>query len=198
MKKDTMNTTRKIERLLAQYNQLDGERLRHEKMAATLAEGEQSLSRTTDIENKVQFEKLSQLRLRREMVPRKIQEFAGAAGAAKAELAEECQRATAALLELINQKTAALSAKLALALQPFFPPRSKTLTTAEIIVAQAQMFAVADLETIAGRIVYHSTPGTVLFKALDRLRTGNFVNRPVVLKAAELVEIAATIERIKI
>jgi|SRR5579859_3233645 len=174
-----MITTKNLKRLLAEFARLDGERVRHEQMAISLQAEENKLMDTVNLEDKAEFEKVSQLRLRRDIVPRKIKSYEQAAADIKAKLAGDCSKTTMALLDIIRAKREALTVKIAKALEPFFPTEGAAATAAQ-------------------HIVNDTTNGEVLSNRESRLNNDNFENRETLTKANELLEIAPVVEGVEI
>jgi hypothetical protein len=164
-----MTNTTKLKNLLAEHARLTGERARHEQTAVTLQAEESSMMETVNLENKAEFEKISQLRLRREIVPRKIKQFQEAAERIKADLAEECSKATTALLGIIRAKIDTQVAKIAKTLEPVIPTETAAAAAAEKIVS--------DIPGVA-----------ILIESQNRLNNENFIQREAIGKANELLK----------
>jgi hypothetical protein len=173
-----MNNTAKLTQLLADHARLTSERARHEQMAVSLQAEETKLIDTVNLENKVEFEKVSQLRQRMEIVPRKIKSFQEATERTLVELADECLKATPALLDIICTKNAALTSEITKALEPFFPTKSDAADVAEQILPQ-------------------TIKGAVLIGPVSRLKSGNFIDLEAIAKAKELLKLVPVVEAVE-
>jgi hypothetical protein len=174
-----MKTIEKIKKLQAEHARLIGEKQRHEQMAVSLQAEESEMMNTVNLDDPVEFEKVSRVRLRREIVPRKIKSFEESAERTKVELAAECSKATTTLLDLIQGKIDTLTAKIAKGLKTFFPMET-------------------DATDAAKSIVYDTPGGAVLNGPKERLNSGNFQNRDAFSKADELLKLAAIVEGVEI
>jgi hypothetical protein len=185
--------TIQIKKLLTKHASFISERDRHEKMSLDLELEEEAELAKSDLNDPVQFAKISQIRLKREIVPRKIISFQEAADdVVLVQLADELNAQTPALVNVINGKLDVEQARLAQALAPFFPPESlpPVLSGGHVIRP-----ALTEAEVVAGEIILRTKVGSVLSGALDYLKNSGFIDCPVLIKAKRfmdtVVEIAA-------
>ena len=188
-----MTTAKNLKRLLAEHSRLDGERVRHEQMAVSLQAEEKKLMDTVNLENKDEFEKVSQLRLRREIVPRKIKSYEEAAEFTKRELAAECEQVVNALLSAIDTKIKALTAKIAKALEPFFPD-----DLVKDIMFQTAWNTKSFSIHAADEIVPITTNGERLIAVRNRVIGTNFQDFEPIKKANELMEHVSVVAAVEI
>jgi hypothetical protein len=174
-----MNNTAKLTQLLADHARLTSESARHEQMAVSLQAEEAKLIDTVNLENKVEFEKVSQLRQRMEIVPRKIKSFQEAIERTMVELADECFKATPDLLDIIRTKNAALKSEIAKALEPYFSTKSDAADVAEQILSQ-------------------TIKGAVLIGPVGTLKNSNFIDLEAIAKAKELLKLVPIVEGVEI
>jgi hypothetical protein len=167
--KDT-SLTANLKRLVAEYQRLTDELGRHKELAPQLEAEEKALLEKTDLKDPKQFEIISQLRLRREIVPRKITSFTEEVERCLFELGEERDRVIAALLGIIETKKAELVSKVIEALQPFFIGRP------------------AAAAAVANEMVYKTNIGTLLYNPEQRLHNESLSKRPVIFAAQELIK----------
>jgi len=174
-----MKLTENLTRLLVEHARLTSERTRHGQMTESLRAEEAKLIDTVDLENKAEFEKISKLHQRMEIVPRKIKSFEEAAERTLVELGGECRTATSDLLDIIRTKNEALTSEITKALKPFFPAES----------------AAAD---VAAQILPQTVKGDVLIVASNWLKNDNFIETEAIAKAKELLKLAPVVEGVEI
>jgi len=174
-----MKINENLKRLLDDHARFNSERARHEQMEVTLQAEESKLMDTVNLENKSEFEKVSQIRLRREIVPRKIKKFEQAAENTLTELADECGKTSESLLKIIRTKISNQVANIAKNLEPFFGSKS-------------------DAAVAALQIIFETSIGAKLIEPSNRLANSNFMNRPAIEKANELIMLCDAVESVEI
>ena len=189
--------TEKLKQLLAEHERLENEKQRHEKMGADLLNQENQLMRTVNIENKAEFEKVNQVRLKREMVPNKIKAFGAAAAVTLAELAAECGRLRVSHRAAVKAKTDALKVRVAKALEPYFAPETDSPNLAALILQERETGLIS-ARRAAGRIAGQSVAGKILFDQSDTLRNGNFLGLSATAQAKRLLGMIEDLAAVKI
>lgn len=175
-----MKITQKLEQLLEKHAALSTELERHKKLAVTLEQEEKELMDHTDLDDATQYEKISALRLRRELTPRKIASFEGELENIKYEIKEEAGNVNSALWQIIKEKKNALFSELYQALHPFFAGRTHELRAAVAGVISETNFS---SQTIHTEI---------------RLAHQLILNRPKFFGERELIALAPVIDALKI
>jgi hypothetical protein len=187
-----MKNTEKLKQLLAEHERLENEKQRHEKMGADLLNEENHLMRTVNIENKAEFEKVNQVRLKRELVPNKVKAFGVEAAETLAELAAECDRLLVSHRAAVKAKTDALKDKVAKVLEPYFAPEMDAL------ILHERETGLISARRAAGRIVGQSVAGKILFDQSDTLQNGNFLDLPPAVRAKRLLGMIEDLAAVKI
>jgi len=191
-------TTKRIEKLLADYKKFSEEVKNHQELLPRCQKEKAELLPTVRLDDKESVARLSDLNMRLDMLPGIIKQFQTAADTAKDNLAEECQAVTATLLKVIEDKFSTLRAQMTAALGPFFPKRDKDLIEAERTISRVTFGSVDDVESAVNDICVGTIPGATLIKIKARLKSESFISRNVFKKAAELIEFGAVIDALKI
>ena len=196
-KTNPMKNTEKLKQLLAEHERLENEKERHEKMGADLLDEENHLMRTVNIENKAEFEKVNQVRLKREMVPNKVKAFGVEAAETRAELAAECGRLLVSHRAAVRVKKDALKDKVAKALEPYFAPETDAPNLGALLLHESETGMISATRA-AGRVVGQSMAGKILFDQSDLLRNGNFLGLPPAVRAKRLLGMIEDLAAVKI
>ena len=191
-------TTKRIEKLLADFKKFDGELAHHKELGPRYKKAKDELLPTLKLDDAESVRKLSDLNLRLDMLPAITNQFQEAADTAKADLADECRLITQTLLGAIDNKFSTLRQQMTGALEPFYPKPDKSSTQAEQVISSVTFGAVYDVEHAVAEICAVTIPGSTLVKIRERLRGTNFIERDVFKKAAELIEYGAIIDALKI
>ena len=192
-----MKNIEKLKQLLAEHERLENEKHRHEKMGADLLNEENHLMRTVNIENKAEFEKVNQVRLKREMVPNKVKAFGVEAAETRAELAAECGQLLVSHRAAVKVKKDALKDKVAKALEPYFAPETDQPNLGALLLHERETGMIS-ARRAAGRIAGQSVAGKNLFDQSDLLRNGNFLGLPVAVRAKRLLGMIEDLAAVKI
>jgi hypothetical protein len=192
-----MKNTEKLKQLLAEHERLENEKQRHEKMGADLLNEENHLMRTVNIENKAEFEKVNQVRLKREMVPNKVEAFGEAAAETLAELVAECGRLLVSHRAAVKAKTDALKDKVAKALEPYYAPETDSPNLPTLILHERETGLIS-AKRAAERIAGQSVAGKILFDQSDTLQNGNFLGLPPAVRAKRLLGMIEDLAAMKI
>jgi hypothetical protein len=173
-------TISQLQKLLARHEELLQERARHSQLVKDLETEEKTLLETTDLEDKKQFEKISQLRLRRELLPRKIASFGEEAEGCLTELDNECAAAIRIYQDIIIQKMKTMKKEIAKGLLPFFTGRSGL---AYLLIDE---------------LIPKTNAGTHMNNHLARLNSENLTKRLTRFKAEELIKMGPVLEGLQI
>jgi hypothetical protein len=196
-KNKSMKNTEKLKQLLAEHERLENEKQRHEKMGADLLNQENHLMRTVNIENKAEFEKVNQVRLKREMVPNKVKAFGEASAEMLAELTAECDRLLECHRAKVKAKMDALKDKVAQSLEPYFAPETDAPNLPALILHERETGMIS-ARRAAERIAGQSVAGKMLFDQSDLLRNGNFLGLPAAARAKRLLGMIEDLAAMKI
>jgi hypothetical protein len=189
-------TTAALSSALSKLNRLTNERKRHEQMAADLEAEEANLIKTASLDDPKDFQKISHVRLRRDILPAKIAEFQTAGAEAEEALAAESAALVGFLIADCKARTDALVGDIAAQLKPFFTETSG-LAGADKTVFEAGPFSVWDIRRAAQEIAHHSVGGAFFFETLHLLHNSNFRDLAVVRKAQQLIEISQSLDALR-
>jgi hypothetical protein len=175
------NEIEKIQSLLLDHKRLLKEKQDHEQMAEEYRGREEQLVATVDLQDEAQFQTLSNIRLRRELLPAKIRQFEESAVEVEGEIKAACIAAATSILAATKIKADLLRTKFRQALSGFFSgERTNVDDLAE------ELFDRTDAGTKLTAVEYpcSSTLSITSFDPVER--------------AGKLIEVNAALDQIKV
>lgn len=152
---------------------------------------------TIDLSNPEQFNQLSHLRLKCDMVPVKIRDFGAAAAKALDELDAECGRLIAQHSAAVDVKLNTLTAAIAKSLELYFDPAASFLNDACRNMQEHETGRLS-ASRAARQIASNSAAGRPLANQMEWLKNGNFLGYTPDRKALELIRLVEEFEAVKL
>lgn len=199
MNTKSTEATSNLKRLLSEFERLNSEHIRHEKMASVLSDEENRLIKSANLDNPADFEKISQIRMRRDLVPLKAREFAAAAKTDAEKLKHLCIAISRDHLKDLEVKFEATVAKLTKALSQVFPAE-QAADDATRIIRRNTLGDQWDARDAAEAITCQTRIGRILDEQRKFILTNYNAwtsNDPAVL-AKQLLEFIDTVDAIRI
>jgi len=175
-----MKLTDKLEKLLTKRAAMTQQRDEHKQLATRLEGEEKKMLEGADLSDAGQFKKISDLRLRREIVPRKIEQFGEGLAELDLELRDACAELNGELFQVIQQRKQEAHRELCAALGLFLTGRGR------------------EIGAVASKIFYETNLGLTVEEPEVRLGINVIMNRPLLLAASELLALAPQIEGLKV
>jgi hypothetical protein len=161
--------------LLAKHDNFAMERARHSQMVGECEAEEKKLLATTDLADAGQFKTVSDLRLKRELLPYKIRQFEDAAEEVLDELSGECERVVKALQEHISEA------------------RQNCFNFLIEFLDLAFIGRPTDLHANALRVLGETNFALAVAPFERHFKNDGFIAKPLILKAKSLIEDAPKI-----
>lgn len=170
----------RIQNLRSERDIVTGKNREHAALIPKLEAEEKALLDGADLDNQAAFQKLSDLRLRRELVPKRIAAFQRQEKQILDDLRSECETLRLELRKTVEHSMRIITTEIAVALQPFFAGRR------------------ADSQAAAAEVAYQTNYGRNIYQTEQRLRSGVLQDRHPIYAAAELADMVPLVESLEI
>lgn len=165
-------TVKNLKRLLERHAAALSETDRHRRLIKDLELEEKQLLAGADINNSEQFKALGTVRTKRELAPRKVEQFETEAHSILESIEEECRALILGMGQILEAKASELLCRISSALRPFFTDRHGEAME-------------------AAKVIFWRTNFAPSYSSLSHyLRTEGLLEKPTIHKAATVLELS--------